>query len=111
MSGALMSAILLSSHSIDAYAGAEPGKHRIEIIKGQFVPNTLTIQRGDSVEWINRDFIPHTATANDAQGAVVWDTGNLNKGESMGITFSSAGTQDYICLYHPSMTAEITIID
>ena len=106
-----MSAILLFSQSADVYAGAEPGVHRIEIIKGQFVPNTLTVRLGDTVEWINRDFIPHTATANDSQGAVIWDTGNLNKGESMRITFSSVGTQEYICLYHPSMTAEITIAD
>lgn len=31
----------------------------------KFVPETLTVNPGDTVRWVNRDFFPHTATAQD----------------------------------------------
>lgn len=105
-----MSAILLSiavTHS--AWAGAEPNTHQIIIKGGEYLPSELTIQVGDTVQWINKDFIPHTATAQDEAEQTLWDTGNLNKGDSAEIQFTEVGQSDYICLYHPVMKAQITV--
>jgi plastocyanin len=105
-----MSAILLSaSASFAVFAGAEPNTHQIIIQGGEYIPAELTIQVGDTVQWINKDFIPHTATAQDEAEQVLWDTGNLNKGDSAEVQFTEVGLSEYICLYHPVMKAQITV--
>lgn len=83
----------------------EPVTHQVRIEKFKFVPETLTIREGDSIEWVNIDLAPHTATAMDKS----WDTGRLNKGQSMTVTFDEAATIEYLCLYHPVMRAKITV--
>lgn len=80
--------------------------HQVRIEKFRFIPDTLTVREGDSIEWINLDIAPHTATANDRS----WDTGRLNKDQSMTITFDEAATVEYLCLYHPAMRATITVM-
>lgn len=93
--------------SAEVQAADESKTHRIVIKKFRFVPARLTINSGDRVEWVNRDIAPHTATSND-EG---WDTGQLNKGDAAVIVFRSAGTHAYICTFHPSMRAEVTVLD
>lgn len=39
---------------------------RVEIFSDRFVPETVTIQAGDIVEWFNRDVFPHTVTSTDS---------------------------------------------
>ena len=39
--------------------------HTVVIADMKFVPDTLTVKRGDTVKWVNKDFFPHTATAQD----------------------------------------------
>ena len=94
-----------------AWAGGEPNTHMVEIKGGKFVPNTITVAVGDTVRWINRDYIPHTATAQDAAKNSLWDTGNLNREQSGEVVFDSAGRMDYLCIYHPVMTGEVIIVD
>ena len=43
-----------------------------------FHPEVLEVQRGDTVVWINRDIVPHTATATRKSG---WDTGTAPSGK------------------------------
>ena len=82
-----------------------PRHHVVEIQKFKFMPAELTIARGDSVEWVNRDFAPHTATQNNK----AWDTKKLIEGQSGRVTFSDAGEEVYICRFHPAMRGKITI--
>ena len=69
-----------------------------------FSPRTVTVNVGDSVTWTNSDAQAHTATSGSA-----WSTGDIGNGESASITFSTAGTFDYICAIHPDMTGTITV--
>lgn len=39
--------------------------HRVEIKDFAFEPSRIEVRAGDTVEWINRDFAPHTATADN----------------------------------------------
>ena len=91
--------------SADAASDASPRRHVVEIQGFKFVPETLTIRQGDTVEWINRDIVPHTATTESFS----WDTGNLIKDQSNTITFSTPGSASYICQFHPNMRGEITV--
>ena len=72
-----------------------------------FSPGELTINVGDTVTWTNDDDSPHTVTADDGQ----FDSGNMGEGATWSFTFTEAGTYDYKCNYHSSMTATITVVE
>lgn len=80
---------------------------KVEMRDSVFEPAQISIQAGDTITFTNSGQLPHTATSKDRS----WDTGNVNPGESKTITFSEAGTSDYVCLYHESqgMAGKITV--
>ena len=84
----------------------EPATHVVEIKSFAFQPAKIEIRTGETVVWTNRDFAPHTATADDAG----WDTGPL-KGEATGrFVAGEPGTFAYHCKFHPRMTGSITVL-
>ena len=78
----------------------------VKIDNFTFKPPTLTIRTGTRVTFTNFDGTPHTATAD--QGG--FDTGTLDKGRSMTITFNRPGTFAYHCQFHAFMTATIKVV-
>ena len=72
-----------------------------------FLPEDLTINVGDTVVWTNNDDSPHTVTADDDE----FNSGNLAEGATWSYTFTEAGTYDYHCNYHSSMTGSVTVVD
>lgn len=68
-----------------------------------FNPGSVTISSGDTVKWTNMDSTAHTITGTD------FSSGNLNKGDSYENTFAKAGTYDYHCSIHPSMTGTVIV--
>ena len=72
-----------------------------------FSPEDLTINVGDTVVWTNNDDSPHTVTADDDE----FNSGNLAEGATWSYTFTEAGTYDYHCNYHSSMTGSVTVVD
>lgn len=81
-----------------------------EIVKVQinglaFSPAEITIMPGDTVEWINHDFVDHTATAADES----WDV-TLAVGQTGQHEMSKVGTTKYFCRVHPNMTGIIHIV-
>jgi len=60
---------------------------------------------GTTVEVTNTDGATHTLTAADGS----FDTGNLGSDASATITFETAGTVEFVCKIHPSMTGSITV--
>jgi plastocyanin len=75
----------------------------------RFNQDSITIEVGDSVTWINADDMDHTATSND--GGLTIKTGVLKQGTfSTRIVFSRAGTVPYHCEKHPAtMKGEIIV--
>jgi plastocyanin len=41
----------------------EPKTHTVTIEEMRFHPERLTVARGDTIVWVNRDLVPHTATS------------------------------------------------
>lgn len=70
-----------------------------------FLPGSLTIPRGATVVWKNKDLYPHTVTcqpseANGAyaklpKGAQPWDSGDLYTGQMWSYTFTTPGQYVY----------------
>lgn len=89
-------------------ASEEPvtGKlHQVDMEGFAFSKKVISIKRGDSVVWVNKDGAPHTATSVDRS----WDTGRLAKGESKTLRFDKPGTYEYFCEVHPSMKATVIV--
>lgn len=75
-------------------------------IKGfKFTPDTITINKGDTVTWTNEDSATHTIAAADKS----FDSGNLPNGKTFSHTFDKVGTVDYICGLHPSMKGKVVV--
>lgn len=72
---------------------------------------SLTIPAGTTVNFVNDDAAPHTAThgtdGNAADGAA-FDI-NLPAGESGSFTFDEPGTYPVTCRIHPAMNMTITV--
>ena len=80
--------------------------HRVEIKNFTFEPSRVEVRVGDIVEWINRDFAPHTATADDNR----WDTGLLKAEATSRFVMTQPGTHAYHCTYHPQMRGVVTVV-
>ena len=84
---------------------AQAATHVVTIERFEYDPVNLQASVGDTVVFTNLDAAPHTATARDGS----FDTGLLGRNESGSITLTSAGTFDYICVFHPGMGGTVTV--
>ena len=69
-----------------------------------FVPATISAHVGDTVEWTNKDFVAHTATARNGE----WDV-NLPVGKTGRTTLTKPVAIEYYCRVHPNMTGRIEV--
>lgn len=88
-------------------APAGAAGHHVEMEGYTYSPRSLTIQRGDSVTWMNHDEAPHDAKT--TSGPAAFQSPLLDKGESWTHTFNAAGTYSYYCTVHPDMKASIVV--
>jgi plastocyanin len=95
--GALLLALVAGS------ARAETIQVKIE--KLAFMPSQVTAHVGDTIEWVNADFVAHTATARDG----TWDVMMVPSATAR-VALKAGGTVDYYCKVHPNMTGRITVI-
>src|SRR3954453_4447749 len=70
-----------------------------------FAPADAALASGDQITFINEGNEPHTVTADDGQ----FDSGVLNPGESVTVSFEGAGTLTYHCEIPPSMVGSVTV--
>lgn len=68
-------------------------------------PATVVIGVNNTVTWVNNDSSPHTVTANDGS----FNSGNVAPGGVFTYTFTTPGTYEYHCIYHPWMIGTITV--
>ncbi|WP_315783214.1 MULTISPECIES: cupredoxin family copper-binding protein [unclassified Bradyrhizobium] len=97
---AFLSVVVLAAVSVPARAATI----RITIDKLAFSPAVVSARVGDTVEWINKDALAHTATARDGAFDVT-----LPPSKTVSSVLKKAGTLDYYCRFHPNMKATLTI--
>ena len=98
-----------TTHIVDVPAGtASPG---CEESNSCYLPASLSVSIGDTVEWDNIDTAAHTVTAGSpAEGpSGAFDSSLLMAGASYSFTFDAAGSYDYFCMVHPWMTGKVTV--
>ena len=84
--------------------GAQAKTLRVVMDNLEFTPANITASVGDTIDWVNRDFLDHTATASDGKWELV-----LPAGTSKEFQVKDAGTLEYYCRYHPNMKGVITV--
>ncbi len=70
-----------------------------------FVPRSITVKKGTTVQWTNRDNQVHTVTGS------AFDSGNVQANETYSRTFNSVGTFEYGCSIHPTMQGVVHVIE
>jgi len=81
-------------------AASQPRHHVVEIQAFQFQPQRTVVLPGDTIQWINRDIVPHTVTANGG----TWESQTLGEGQSWEVIVENNGVYSYFCEFHPNMT-------
>lgn len=76
----------------------------INITNFAFDPNSITVNLGSTVRWVNRDSVPHRILF--ADGA---DSQILAPSQSWSRKFDGAGTFDYACTIHPAMQGTVIV--
>ena len=79
--------------------------HAVAIAGFAFAPQDVTVTVGDTITWTNSDATAHTATADDGS----FDTGTIRASGTGTATFSTAGSFQYHCKIHSSMTGTVTV--
>jgi plastocyanin len=109
--GATLAALIFVAGAVPSIAAAKTVEVKMTDTPPKFVPLTVTIDKGDTVEWINNAASLHSVTTNPAvaqdpkdvsapAGAKPFDSGFMTPGAKWSYTFSVPGTYKYLCLPH-----------
>jgi len=70
----------------------------------RYAPESVTVKRGDTVTWMNRDPFPHTVTFGKT-----FDSRDIAANRSWKQVFREPGRFDYICTLHPGMKGTLIV--
>lgn len=80
-----------------------PKTDTVEIRGMAFVPDTITVNKGDTVLFVNRDIVDHDVTETDRK----WGSSPLHTGDSWSRVFTESA--DYFCSLHLVMKGKVLI--
>ncbi len=98
-------AATIAFHPASPSTAAEGRRVVIAIQKFKFVSPDQAINPGDTIVWVNKDFVPHTATAKDGS----WDSGSIAPNAKWEMVVKEGLSPAYFCAFHPSMIARIDV--
>lgn len=100
----LMIFIFLLSSCTSTSEKKMPKSYTVEINQMQFQPASITLQKGDTVVWINHDIVVHDVTEETAK---LWTSGPLDPGESWSLVVTKSA--DYYCSIHVVMKGKLVV--
>ena len=100
----LFAGAILAAATLTTVAGAPAKVVQVVIDRAAFANVTETLTIGDTIEWVNKDIVDHTATAKNK----AWDV-LIPAGKKVRLVLKKAGTIDFYCRYHPNMTGTLVI--
>jgi plastocyanin len=102
---ATLGLVLCSLGPVPVDGAPKPATHTVTIDASRYQPDVLTVKAGDTVVWVNKDIVAHTATS-QAGG---FDSGIIVPGKSWKHKFNKTGQFAYTCTYHPTMKATLRV--
>ena len=97
--------LIVCSQGVASRDQRTPQTHTISITDMRFQPERLTVAPGDTVVWVNRDLVPHTATS-EHRG---FDSKTIPPDKSWRYKVRTKGDVMYLCTFHPSMKATLRV--
>ena len=82
-----------------------PRSQQITVRDFTYQPASIVVAAGDTIIWLNADFVPHTATADDN----AWDSKTLAAGATWRLVADTLGRYRYYCTFHPNMEGVIEV--
>ena len=82
----------------------KPTNHIVEIKQLKFIPASLEVSKGDTITFINNDFVDHDVTEEKNKK---WTSGVMKKGASWKMI--AITNVDYFCSLHVIMKGQIRI--
>jgi len=83
----------------------------ITMWNAQFQPQQITVKRGTTVTWINRDPYVHTVTSGPQGSSTGLFDATVNSGQKFSYTFTQAGTYPYHCRIHSEMYGTVIVTE
>ena len=81
-----------------------PKSYTVEIKQMKFQPADLTIQKGDTVVWVNRDIVAHDVTEESNKA---WTSSVMPVGQSWSLVVNQSA--DYYCSIHVVMKGKLIV--
>ena len=82
----------------------QPKTYTVEIKAMKFVPENITVKKGDTVLWINRDIMNHDVTEENTKS---WTSAPIVPGASWKKVIT--GDDNYYCSIHVVMKGTINV--
>ena len=98
-------ALILCSMGLAAPDRAETRTHTVTIESMRFQPETITVAPGDTIIWVNKDLVPHTATSEAGR----FDSKEIQAEKSWRYTVQKKGDYAYVCTFHPTMKGMLSV--
>jgi plastocyanin len=96
----IIMALMLGATAVPAQAAT------IQIVMENLVfsPAAAAAAVGDTIEWVNKDILAHTATARNGDFDVT-----IPPKQTVKLVLKKAGDVDYYCRFHPNMKAALKV--
>jgi plastocyanin len=101
---ATLIALVVSSLAFPAYAA----ETMVDQLNLKFVPDTVTINAGDTIRFTNSDRFFHNVTIVNPDGTTE-DKGLQNYKQEIVVTFAKVGNYQIRCRLHPAMKIAVTV--
>jgi len=85
-------------------AAAAAHSYTVVIDKMKFGPLPSALRKGDTIVWVNRDFLRHTVTAADHSFDV-----DLPAGAKATMVMKRSGAIPFTCRFHPGMRGVLQV--
>jgi plastocyanin len=78
--------------------------YKVEIKGMKFQPAVLNVQKGDTITWVNNDFVDHDVTEERSKE---WSSSLLSPGKSWSMVADKSA--DYYCSIHVVMKGKLVV--
>ena len=79
--------------------------HTVRIEGMKFVPEHIEVSKGDTIDWVNNDIVPHTVSA----PAASIESGSIEPKTHWKWTASRTAGIAYVCRFHPGMRGTLRV--
>jgi plastocyanin len=90
-----------------AAVAAKTGSNDVNISGFSFGPGTLSVKKGQNINWTNGDDSPHQVSV----ASKSLKTAVLLKGQSAQLKLDEPGSYEYACALHPAMKGKIEVTE